>query len=343
VDPVSSLEGVGYNSNVYGVGATGAYSFSDSPTISIVPRAGQEVTKQLTQRIFYDTPAYLANAGYPYDLVLALTVEAAGNVRGPQFGIENYFRPGTRKYVELIQRIGSLIDKNQLIAGTIVLNDPYSDITYEKDKVTIGDQMTAVGLGPNKGRFRSFDGGKDYYFTDQNYYSFLWIDEKARDSGDGRRVIELLNLKPKPLRRLWKVEGSRTPIGPDFSWQTNDPPREILPLWPRSFYAVLNFLAFAVQVPEEDVKDNRAFSIETYKQAVKDGLAVDLTKYFTIHWSKSRPSNAFVAIHHRGKWFYIDDRDAKSKRFFNAVYDLYNIEMAQSPPSGGPLLTLPLK
>ena len=50
----------------------------------------------------------------------------------------------------------------------------------------------------------------------------------------------------------------------------------------------------------------------------------------------------FVAIEHRGKWFYIDDRDADSKRFFNAVYDLYNIEIASAAPSGGPVLTLPL-
>ncbi len=131
--------------------------------------------------------------------------------------------------------------------------------------------MAAVGLGTNKGRFRSFDGGKKYYFTDQNYYSFLWIDENARDSEDGRRVIELLNLKRKPLRRLWKVEGSKVVTGPDYSWQTDDPPREILPLWPRSFYSILNFLAFSVQVSEEDVQDGRAFPIETYKQRSPGG------------------------------------------------------------------------
>ena len=335
--------GGGPDSEVYGIGASGSASFLDSPAISIVPRADEQITQQLTQRIFYDTPAYLANVGYPYDLVLALTVECAGNVCGPQFGIERNFRPGTRGYAELIKRIRSLIDKNQLTAGTIVLNDPYADITYEKDKVSIGDQITAVGLGKNMGRFRSFDGGKNYYFTDQNYYSFLWIDEAARDTEDGRRVIELLNVVREPLRRLWKVEGSRVPTGPDYSWQKDDPPREILPLWPRSFYSVLNFLAFAVQVPEEEVADGRAFSLEVFEQAVRDGLAWDLRKHLKIHWSKKRPVDSFVAIHHRGKWFYIEDQDSSSKRFFNAVYDLFNITIAPSGPSPGPVLTLPLK
>jgi len=333
------------NSEVYGVGVSGNASFSDSPTISIVPRSGETVTKKLTQRIFYDTPQYLANVGYPYDLVFALTIRSAGNVQGPEFGAAKDFQPGTREYVELIGRLRSLIEKNQLMAGTVMLNDPYSDILYKPEQITIDNQMTAVGLGTGMGRFRSFDGGKTYYFTDQHYYSFMWIDEDARASEDGRRVIELLNLTPDPVYRIWKVENNKVPGGgPDFNWQKNDPPpREYLNLWPRSFYSILNFLAFSVQVPEEEVKEGRAFSIETYEQAVKDGLAVDLAKYLTIRWSKSRPSDAFVAIQHRGKWFYIDDRDGDSKRVFNLVYDLYNIEIASMAESGGPALTLPLK
>jgi len=91
------------------------------------------------------------------------------------------------------------------------------------------------------------------------------------------------------------------------------------------------------------VKHGRAFSIQTYEQAIKDGLAVDLAKYLTLRWSKSRPTDAFVAIQHRGKWFYVDDRDGDSKRVFNLVYDLYNIEIASMAESGGPVLTLPVK
>ena len=337
--------GAGPDTQNYGLGLNGAVSYSDSPAISLVPRADEQVTKQLTQRMFYDTPQVLANVGYPYDLVFALTVESAGNVHGPQFGIERNFRPGTREYVELVGRLRSLIDKNQLIAGTVMLNDPYSAIAYTPDKVSIQDQMTAVGLGTGMGRFRSFDGGKSYYFTDQNYYSFLWIDEAARDTEDGKRIIKLLNLTPDPLYRVWKVENCKVPGGgPDFNWQKNAPPtREYLNLWPRSFYSVLNYLAFSVQVPEEEEQEGRAFSLEAYEKAVADGLAVDLTKYFTVRWSKSRPKNAFVEIQHRGKWFYIDDRDADSKRFFNAVYDLFNITIAPPSQSPGPVLTLPLK
>ena len=56
-----------------------------------------------------------------------------------------------------------------------------------------------------------------------------------------------------------------------------------------------------------------------------------------------RPENAFVAVKHRGTWFYVDDRDYASKRFFNAVYDLFNMEIAPSSGGGGPILTVPVR
>jgi hypothetical protein len=45
----------------------------------------------------------------------------------------------------------------------------------------------------------------------------------------------------------------------------------------------------------------------------------------------------------RGRWFYVDDRDYRSKRFFNGVYDIFNMEIAPSGGGGGPIVTLPVK
>jgi hypothetical protein len=49
-----------------------------------------------------------------------------------------------------------------------------------------------------------------------------------------------------------------------------------------------------------------------------------------------------VAVKHRDTWFYVDDRDNSSKRFFNAVYDLFNMEIAPSGGGGSPILTIPV-
>ena len=110
----------------------------------------------------------------------------------------------------------------------------------------------------------------------------------------------------------------------------------------RSFYSVMNFLAYGVQVPPEEEQDGRAFSKEYYDRAVAEGKSLDLADYFVVHWSYEQPKNAFVVVRHRDKWFYIDDRDNVTKRFFNAVYDLFNLEIAPSGGSGGPVLTLPV-
>ena len=323
--------------------AAGNIGYSNSPTITFTPRQGNEILGPLTSRMSVGTLAMMANAGYRFDFVLALIAEGVTSVRGAQTGVGTDFRPGDPEFVELIESIGRLIDKGQLVVGTFSWNDPYSDITYDRSQITVEDQLTAIALGGGTGRFRSYDGGKNYYFTDKNNYPAMWIDPDARTSSDGKRVIELLNLQPTPLKRVWTFAPSRVIAGTDFE-NVPDDPRPEIKMRLRSFYSVLNLLAYGVNVPQKDQEEGRVFTKDLYNKAVSEGRAVDLSKKFTVHSSSgSRPANAFVAVKHRGAWFYIDDRDYASKRFFNAVYDLFNMEIAPSSGGGGPVLTVPVR
>ena len=320
----------------------GSVGFSDSPTVTITPLQGTEILGPLTARMSVNTLAKMANAGYRFDFLLSLTAEGLTGVRGPQTGVGTDFRPGDPEYPQLIESIGRLIDKGQLIVGTFSWNDPYSDISYDRDQITVENQLTAIALGGGTGRFRSYDGGKTYYFTDKNNYPAMWIDSDARTSGDGKRVIELLNLQPTPLKRVWSFAPSRVVDGTDFENLADDPRPEIK-MRMRSFYSVLNLLAFGINVPPKDEEERRAFTKASYDQAVREGRAVDISDKFVVYSSRERPANAFVAVKHRGSWFYVDDRDYASKRFFNAVYDLFNLEIAPSGGGGGPILTVPVK
>jgi hypothetical protein len=320
----------------------GSLNWSDSPTVTITPRQGTEILGALTARMSVNTIAKMANAGYRFDFLLALMAEGLTSVRGPQAGVGTDFRPGVPEYVQLIESIRRLIDKGQLIAGTFSWNDPYSDISYDRDQITVENQLTAIALGGGTGRFRSYDDGKTYYFTDKNNYPAMWIDPDARTSGDGKRVIELLNLQPTPLKRIWSFAPSRVVDGTDFENLADDPRPEIK-IRMRSFYSVLNLLAFGINVPPQDEEERRAFTKASYDQAVREGRAVDISDKFVVHSSSERPANALVAVEHRGTWFYVDDRDYVSKRFFNAVYDLFNMEIAPSSGGGGPILTVPVK
>jgi hypothetical protein len=171
----------------------------------------------------------------------------------------------------------------------------------------------------------------------------MWIDSDARTSGDGKRVIELLNLQPTPLKRVWTFAPSRVIDGTDFE-NVADDPRPDVKMRLRSFYSVLNLLAYGIKVPEKDEEEGRVFTKALYDKAVSEGRAVDLSNKFVVHSSRGdRPANAFVAVQHRDIWFYVDDRDYASKRFFNAIYDLFNMEIAPSAGGGGPILTVPVK
>jgi hypothetical protein len=72
-------------------------------------------------------------------------------------------------------------------------------------------------------------------------------------------------------------------------------------------------------------------------RAVTDGL-------FAVHVCKAHkaPATAYVAIFHRGYWFYIDDRDQASKGTFALVLATSRLDFARQHPTAGPLLTLPV-
>jgi hypothetical protein len=93
--------------------------------------------------------------------------------------------------------------------------------------------------------------------------------------------------------------------------------------------------AFAsyTDVPEQDVKEGRALPSLTSANP-------DKTDPVKIKCSKDKPADAFAVVHYRDQWFWIDDRDWKSKRALTAVMFLFT--MAET---GGneqlPLITIP--
>ena len=100
----------------------------------------------------------------------------------------------------------------------------------------------------------------------------------------------------------------------------------------RSMVQIMGAFASYTEVPELDVKEGRALpslaSTNSLANAVK------------IKCSKEKPVDAFAAVHYRNQWFWIDDRDWKSKRALTAVMFLFT--MAET---GGeeklPLITIP--
>ena len=108
----------------------------------------------------------------------------------------------------------------------------------------------------------------------------------------------------------------------------------------RSLLGVMYFLSKAVEPPEPHV--------EAGLVAVTmgdDGQPFDWSKVtgrvMTIHSQADRPRKAFVAVQHRGWWFYIADDDQSSKATFGLLNILYSLQQATGKGKS-PVLTLPV-
>jgi hypothetical protein len=64
-------------------------------------------------------------------------------------------------------------------------------------------------------------------------------------------------------------------------------------------------------------------------------------KVMTVHSQRERPQRAFVAVRHRGWWFYIADDDQSSKKTFAFLNLVFSLQSA-SGKGGAPVLTLPI-
>ena len=98
----------------------------------------------------------------------------------------------------------------------------------------------------------------------------------------------------------------------------------------RSLLRVLSMLSAHADIPPEDVAEGRAMA------------GVPRTSETAVHFHSgpTAPKDAFVAVHYRGHWFWIDDRDLTTKRAFTLIMILFT--MADSGTDGAmPVLTIP--
>jgi hypothetical protein len=97
-----------------------------------------------------------------------------------------------------------------------------------------------------------------------------------------------------------------------------------------------------VEVPPEHLAEGVAIApvgpdgVLFDNRAVTDGL-------FTVHACAGHkpPRTAYVAVKHRGYWFYVDDRDQASKATLSLVLGVSRLDFARQQPAA-PFLTLPV-
>ena len=108
-----------------------------------------------------------------------------------------------------------------------------------------------------------------------------------------------------------------------------------LAILPRSLLHIMNTMAAQVDVPAEDIKEGRA------TPGLADSAQVlEEQRLVCIHSSKEKPGDAYVAVHYRNHWFWIDDRDLKTKRSFAFMMILFTLSDS-GEQEHLPLITIP--
>lgn len=103
----------------------------------------------------------------------------------------------------------------------------------------------------------------------------------------------------------------------------------------RSIFDLVQILAAKIEVPERDQENG----------VVQDYPAVGrLGRDLAIHFSEERPHHAYIWVERRGGWFYIDERDKATKRYFKLLGTLWSLAVASSLVDGpaAPVLTVPV-
>jgi hypothetical protein len=102
----------------------------------------------------------------------------------------------------------------------------------------------------------------------------------------------------------------------------------------RSMLQIMVELATNVDVPANHIAEGRTISSLSQDEDLADSQLI------RINHSKERPQNAFVAVRYRDYWFYLDDRDLRSKRTFAFLMILFSVTETGGR-EGLPLVTIP--
>jgi hypothetical protein len=102
----------------------------------------------------------------------------------------------------------------------------------------------------------------------------------------------------------------------------------------RSILEMMAALSTFVDVPEKDIAEGRATPVPDLTGREEHLLRVSS--------GAAPPADAFVAVQYRDRWFWIDDRDWRSKRTFSTV--LFMFTLADTEVQGRlPVITIPVR
>jgi hypothetical protein len=104
----------------------------------------------------------------------------------------------------------------------------------------------------------------------------------------------------------------------------------------RSMLEIIIDLASTIEVPAVHVEEKRVNP--TMPEETVQGAPV--APLIRIHSSPDKPADAFIAVPYRNYWFWIDDRDLRSKGLFSFLMFIFSLTETGGK-EGAPIITVP--
>ncbi|MDQ5988451.1 MAG: hypothetical protein CSYNP_04211 [Syntrophus sp. SKADARSKE-3] len=139
-----------------------------------------------------------------------------------------------------------------------------------------------------------------------------------------KEVKKILGLNPK-ANEFNVVYGSSAMSDTEISIQ------------PRFMIEIITDLASYIHVPYSHVSAKRVNL--TFKD--EPTVGIPFIPLIQIYSSPQKPEDAFVSIHYRNHWFFINDNDLPSKRVFSCLMFAITLTETGIPKDGIPIVTIP--
>lgn len=144
--------------------------------------------------------------------------------------------------------------------------------------------------------------------------------------------------KVAELSRLLGLPAPRTTFLLSDAIRPGDP--QLVSMIPRSLLAGMYYASQGVEAPADDARAGRVTVTRSLDGGEFDWRQIT-GKVLQVHHTRRRPSNAYIAVEYRGRWWHIDDGDLDSKSTFSLLSQTLEM-LSGGVKNSGPVLTLPI-
>ena len=328
--------GIGTKASLQGLafeGATADAGFSYTPTLTFVPRQGEQLANEMMAPIPVESLEHLVSAGYPMAWIFFLACERVQDVQSFDVNVRDGVISTDQKFARAIVLSSDLQRRGLLSLSLVRTPVVWNWEPIPKEAVTLSSIMSARN---DNSVFELRKDGKGYDFVSIERVPVLTTYPEIADDASGREFCAILGIQP--VARDWKLVGIEHEIPGDF-----------LTVRTRSLTAVLRLLSLGVEHRDgASPTPPRAHSASVAFASLQDGMSsADLRalvrSVFVIERSTVPPSNAAVSVLHDGQWYFIREDDRTTKQAFALLRDLFDLQVKPENVNARPVLTVPIR